>query len=331
MKHNLRHLLTLVCLLAAGVLLAACGGSSEGGGGSAAQQPEGGGQPQGPQPIRPVSNPPRETITVGSKNFEEQYILAEIYSQALEAAGYTIETESDIGSEVVAFKALKQSEIDAYPEYTGTALVNLLDVPFEDVPRAPPEAFQLTKAQYAEEGIVALPPTPFENSYRLGVTKETAQKLGNPTKISDLKAKAGELAITGYPECRQRSDCLRGVERAYGLEFGEFVSSETPYEILDNGEADVAFVFTTDGNLNSGQYQVLDDDKNFFPPYNVTLSMREEAFNQLGQQGVAVIESVQKPLTDEVMQELNSRVVIDKQEPEQVAEDYLQQFGFVQG
>ena len=178
---------------------------------------------------------------------------------------------------------------------------------------------------------MALPPTPFENSYRLGMTKQTAQKLGNPTKISDLQGKASQLSITGYPECKQRADCLMGVERAYGLEFGEFVSSETPYEVLDNGEADVAFIFTTDGNLNSGQYQVLDDDKNFFPPYNVTLSMREQAFNQLGQQGADVIESVQQPLSDEVMQELNSRVVIDKQEPERVAADYLRQFGFVQG
>lgn len=327
MKHQLRHLLTLVCLLAAGVLLAACGGGSGGGGGSA-QQPEGG-QQQGPEPIRPVSNPPSETLTIGSKNFAEQFILAEIYSQALEAAGYTVETEPDIGSEVVAFEALNGNEIDAYPEYTGTALVNLLDVPFEDVPRDPAEAFQLTKAQYAEEGIVALPPTPFENSYRLGMTKETAQRLGNPTKISDLRGKAGQLSITGYPECQQRTDCLIGVEREYGLEFGDFVSSETPYEVLDNGEADVAFIFTTDGNLNSGQYQVLDDDRNFFPPYNVTLSMREDAFKRLGQQGVAVVEAVQQPLTDQVMQELNSRVVIDKQEPERVATDYLRAAGFI--
>lgn len=328
MKHHLRHILTLACMMVASVLLAACGGGGGGGGGGgSAEQPQGG---QGPQPIRPVSNPPSEKITIGSKNFAEQFILAEIYSQALEAAGYTIKTEPDIGSEVVAFEALEQGEIDAYPEYTGTALVNLLDVPFEDIPREPAEAFQLTKDKYAEQNIVALPPTPFENSYRLGVTKETAQKLGNPTKISDLKARAGQLTITGYPECRQRTDCLIGLEREYGLEFKDFVTSETPYEVLDNGEAEVAFVFTTDGNLNSGQYQVLDDDRNFFPPYNITMSMREEAFRTLGPQGAAVIQAVQEPLTDEVMQELNSRVVLDKEQPEQVATDYLRSAGFMQ-
>ena len=158
MKRHLRHLLTLVCLLATGVLLAACGGDSEGGG--SAQQPEGRGQAQGSQVIRPVSNPPRETITVGSKNFEEQYILAEIYSQALEAAGYTIQTESDIGSEVVAFKALQQGEIDAYPEYTGTALVNLLDVPFSDVPRDPAQAFQMTRPSTARRASWPCRPRP---------------------------------------------------------------------------------------------------------------------------------------------------------------------------
>jgi len=320
----LAHLTTLLAALA----VAGCGGSDGGGGGgSSQQQPEGAQQSRQIQPVQGAQQ--AGTITIGSKNFDEQFILGEIYAQALTAGGYDIETELDIGSEVEAFAALKEGEIDGYPEYTGTALTNLLDVDFKAIPRDPQGAFQLTREEYAKEGITALPPTPFENSYRIGLLNQTAQELGNPTAISQLSDKAQELSITGYPECRQRSDCRIGVEEAYGLKFGEFVTSQTPYEVLDEDQADLAFVFTTDGQLVTGQYKVLEDDKQFFPPYNVTLGTSDEAAQKLGPEGAALVQAVQEPLTNEVMQELNSRVAVDREEPEQVATDYLNSFGFV--
>ena len=85
------------------------------------------------------------------------------------------------------------------------------------------------------------------------MTKEGAKKIGDPKTISDLKGKEGDLAITGFPECKQRQDCLLGVEDAYGLKFGKFVASEQKYQVLDSGDADVAFIFTTDGDLAGGQ------------------------------------------------------------------------------
>jgi glycine betaine/choline ABC-type transport system substrate-binding protein len=323
-------MLTLLATLLAALVVAGCGGDDEEGGGSAQQPTEGGGEEQS-RLIEPIPGAEQTSITVGSKNFDEQYILGEIYAQSLEAAGFEVEKELDIGSEVVAYEALTGGQIDAYPEYTGTALTSFFDVELEAVPRDQQEAYQQAQAAYAEDGITALPPTPFENSYRIGMLNETAQKLGNPTKISDLEGRAGELSISGFPECRQRTDCLLGVEQVYGLEFADFVASESPYEVLDTKEADLAFVFTTDGNLATGQYTVLDDDKNLFPPYNVTLTMRDEIAEAMGPEGVEIVEQVQAPLTEEVMQELNSRVAVDKQEPEQVAADYLTQFGFVQG
>lgn len=323
-------MLTLLATLLAALVVAGCGGDDEEGGGSAQQPTEGGGEEQ-PRLIEPIPGAEQTSITVGSKNFDEQYILGEIYAQSLEAAGFEVEKELDIGSEVVAYEALTGGQIDAYPEYTGTALTSFFDVELEAVPRDQQEAYQQAQAAYAEDGITALPPTPFENTYRIGMLNETAQKLGNPTKISDLEGRAGELSISGFPECRQRTDCLLGVEQVYGLEFADFIASESPYEVLDTKESDLAFVFTTDGNLATGQYTVLDDDKNLFPPYNVTLSVRDEIAEAMGPEGVEIVEQVQAPLTEEVMQELNSRVAVDKQEPEQVAADYLTQFGFVQG
>jgi glycine betaine/choline ABC-type transport system substrate-binding protein len=323
-------MLTLLATLLAALVVAGCGGDDEEGGGSAQQPTEGGGEEQA-RLIEPIPGAEQTSITVGSKNFDEQYILGEIYAQSLEAAGFEVEKELDIGSELVAYEALTGGQIDAYPEYTGTALTSFFDVELDEVPRDQQQAYAQAREAYAQDDVTALPPTPFENTYRIGMLNETAQRLGNPTTISDLEGRAGELSITGFPECRQRTDCLLGVEQVYGLEFGEFVSSESPYEVLDTKEADTAFIFTTDGFLATGQYTVLDDDKNLFPPYNVTLTMRDEIAEAMGPEGVEIVEQVQAPLTEEVMQELNSRVAVDKQEPEQVAADYLTQFGFVQG
>ena len=329
MRPHRSTLLALLTTLLAALVVAGCGGDDDEGGGSAQQPPEeGGGQSS---LIEPIPGAEQTSITVGSKNFEEQYILGEIYAQSLEAAGFNVEKELDVGSEVVAYEALTEGEIDAYPEYTGTALTSFFDVEIDAVPKDPQQAYQQARQAYAQDGIVAPPATPFENSYRLGMLNETAQRLGNPTVISDLQGKAGQLSISGFPECRQRTDCLLGVRQTYNLEFEEFVASESPYEVLDTKEADVAFIFTTDGNLATGRYTVLDDDKNLFPPYNVTFSTREEIWRAMGPEGHAVIQAVQEPLTEEVMQELNSRVAVDKQEPERVASDYLTQFGFVQG
>jgi glycine betaine/choline ABC-type transport system substrate-binding protein len=317
-------LLALLLVLAFGIVFAACGSDDEEPSSSGSSNAE----PTGKE-IQPVDGAEGTTITVGSKNFTEQFVLGEIYSQALEAAGYTVKRQLNLGSELIAHKALQSGKIDAYPEYTGTALTSFFGVKTADVPRDAQQAYEDTKAGFAEEDITAFAPTPFENTYRLGMTKEGAAKAGNPKVISDLKDKAADLSITGFPECKQRQDCLLGVEDTYGMKFGKFVTSEQKYQVLKSGDADVAFIFTTDGDLASGEYVILDDDKKFFPPYNVSFNVRNEVAEKLGPEGQKVIEDVQKELTDEVMQELNARVDIDKQKPADAARDYLQKAGFV--
>jgi glycine betaine/choline ABC-type transport system substrate-binding protein len=318
-------LLSILCLALA---FAACGGdeeSSSSGGGSSSS----GSDSASGNEIQKIDSASGKTITVGSKNFTEQFVLGEIYSQALEAAGFTVKKQLNLGSELIAYKALQAGKVDAYPEYTGTALTSFFGVKTADVPRDAQKAYEDAKAGFAKKDITALAPTPFENTYRLGMTKEGAAKVGNPTKISDLSDSAKDLSITGFPECKQRQDCLLGVEDTYGLKFKKFVTSEQKYQVLDSGDADVAFIFTTDGDLASGKYVILDDDKKFFPPYNVTFNVRNEALDTLGPDGQKVIEEVQKPLTEKVMQELNARVDVDKQKPGEVAKAYLESAGFV--
>jgi len=324
--HPLIALLAALCL---GLVVAACGSddkstsSSGSGSGSSSSEKSSGNQ------IKPVSGASsKPTVTVGSKNFTEQFVLGEIYSQALQAAGFKVKKELNLGSELLAYKALKAGKIDAYPEYTGTALTSFFGVKTADVPKDPEKAFDMTKAGFAKQNITALPHTPFQNTFRLTMTKKKAQELGVKT-TSDLKGKEKSLAISGFPECKQREDCLLGVEKAYGLKFGKFVASEQKYQVLDSGDADVVFGFTTDGDLAGGKYVTLDDDKHFFPPYNVTFATRNEALKNIGPDGQKVIEQVQKPLTEKVMQELNARVDIDKKSPAEAAKSYLQQAGFV--
>ncbi len=324
-KHRLLAGMLAVLLMLASFTVIACGDddeeSSDSGADTAAEDTSS-------SAIKSNADNKGVTVTIGSKNFTEQKVLGEIYAQGLEAAGYTVQKELNLGDEKIALKSLEGGEISAYPEYTGTALTSFFDVELEAVPRDQQEAYQQAQAAYAEDGITALPPTPFENTYRIGMLNETAQKLGNPTKISDLEGRAGELSISGFPECRQRTDCLLGVEQTYGLKFKKFVPSDSPYATLDNGDADVAFVFTTDGPLSSGKYVVLEDDKNVFPPYNITFAVRDEAAKKLGPEGQKVVTDVQKYMTAEIMQELNARVDLDKQKREVVAADYLKQFGF---
>ena len=320
-------ILALLAILCLGLAFAACGGDEEepAGGGSASG---GGSEPTGKQ-IQPIEGAEGKTITIGSKNFTEQFILGEIYSQALEAAGFTVKKQLNLGSELIAYKALQGGKIDAYPEYTGTALTSFFKVKTTDVPRDADQAYEQTKEGFAKENITALPQTPFENTFRLGMTKETNEKLGGIKNTSELKGKEGDLSISGFPECKQRNDCLIGVEETYGLNFGKFVASEQKYQVLDSGDADVAFVFTTDGDLASGKYVTVEDDKQFFPPYNITFAIRNEALEAIGPEGQEIIEKVQEPLTEKVMQELNARVDVDKQKPEEAARSYLESAGFV--
>jgi glycine betaine/choline ABC-type transport system substrate-binding protein len=319
-------LIALLLVLAFGVVFAACGDDEESssGSGSSSKSSEASGNE-----IKPIEGADATTITVGSKNFTEQFVLGEIYSQALEAAGFKVKRQLNLGSELIAHKALQTGKVDAYPEYTGTALTSFFGVKTADVPRDAQKAYEDTKAGFAKENITAYAPTPFENTYRLGMTKEGAAKAGNPKVISDLKDKAADLSITGFPECKQRQDCLLGVEDTYDMKFGKFVTSEQKYQVLKSGDADVAFIFTTDGDLASGDYVILDDDKKFFPPYNVSFNVRNEVAEKLGPEGQKVIEDVQKQMSDQVMQELNARVDIDKQKPADAAKAYLQQAGFV--
>ena len=140
--------------------------------------------------------------------------------------------------------------------------------------------------------------------------------------------------LAGTPECRQRADCLVGLEQNYGLEFKEFtpVDPELRYEVLDNGDADLSILFTTDAQLfvDPDTYTILEDNQGVLPAGNVLFVARQETVDEAGVDFGTTIESVQENLTLEVMQELNARVTLDKEKPQDAAHDYLVEFGYVE-
>ena len=281
-----------------------------------------------------VSNPDNEAIalTIGSKNFTEQIVLGEIYAQALEAAGYTIKKDLNLGSEEIALQALEQGAVDAYPEYTSTALTSFFNLPAQDVPKDPEQAYLDTRSALADLGLTAMPPTPFTSANAVGLLTTTAEELGVST-VSDLEGKSQDLTLNGSPECRQRVDCLVGLQRDYGLKFKKFTPIDIGlrYTVLDDGSADLSILFTTDAQLSAegDKYTILEDDMSVFPPGNVMMIARQEAVDEAGPDFQATIENVQGGLTEEVMQELNARVDIDKQTPEETARQYLEESGYI--
>jgi glycine betaine/choline ABC-type transport system substrate-binding protein len=324
MKSTVQTFLTVLLAAVLSLGIAACGDDEETGGSDSASTGEG-------ELIE--SDPANEgvEVSIGSKNFTEQYILGNVYAQALEAAGYDVSTELDLGSEQIAYKAVKEGQIDGYPEYTGTSLTSFFGYKTADVPTDAEEAYELVVEEYAEVGITALAKAPFNNTYVVTSTPETAEEFGGATAISEVAEAEGsdEASIAGFPECRQRTDCLLGLRDVYDWE-PEFISTEAKFEPLDNDQADFVFGFGTDGQLSLDKYQTYEDDLGLFPPYNPAMTMSDEAVERIGPEGVEIIERVQEPMTEEVMRELNARVDLDKEEPKDVATQYLQEAGFIE-
>jgi osmoprotectant transport system substrate-binding protein len=316
-------------VLAAGALLvAACGGddsSNEKTSTPAAQSTQ---APSG-QITKNDANS-GTSLKIGSKSFTEQRILGQIFAQGLAAAGYNTSTDLNFADENAALAALKAGKIDAYPEYTGTALLSFFNKNAADLPTDAQKAYEQAKSEFAKDGITAFPPTPFTDSNEVAVRKETADKLGLKN-ISDLSSHAKDLTLYGTPECRQRLDCLKGLEKIYGLKFKKFVpvSADQRHEVLKDGRADVSIVFTTDPQIKRQNEVLLEDDKGMFPPYNSTLLMKDATAQKAGADLTKVVDMLQKPLTDDAMQELDARVDLDKKEPAEVAKEYLQETGLV--
>jgi glycine betaine/choline ABC-type transport system substrate-binding protein len=322
-RGHFNAVLAALAVLACTLLVAACGDDDSSSGDTSGAT--------GELIERNPANADKE-ITVGSKNFTEQFILGEIYAQALAAAGYDVKKDLNLGSEQIALRALKNGDVDGYPEYTSTALTSFFDVQPQDIPKDAAQAVEESQSQFEEEGLVAYEPTPFTSANAVGILTRKAEELG-VEKVSDLEGKSQDLTLYGSPECRQRVDCLLGLQEDYGLKFKKFtpVDIGLRYDVLDKGQADLSIIFTTDAQLSTRDDVItLEDDKQVFPPGNVTFVASKETADTAGADLKETVERVQEGLTERVMQELNARVDVDREEPRTVARAYLRESGYIE-
>jgi osmoprotectant transport system substrate-binding protein len=294
-----------------GLIAAGCGGDDE----EAADDTGAAATTQADQPA----------IVLGTKNFTEQYVLGELYKQALEAKGFEVTLKSDIGSTEIIDTALTSGEINMYPEYTGTSLTVVFGQ--EGSAGTAEETYEQAKAAYEERGQTLLAMTPFSDSDAIAVLKETADKHGLKT-LADLK-KVPNLRLGGQPEFRTRTQGLPGLEQNYGLTQVKFVpfAGISPYEALDQKTVDAAAIFSTDPPLASGKYVVLEDTEAQFGFQNIAPVVDQELAEALGDEFAETVDAVSALLTEEAIIAMNSAVAVDQQAPNAVAGEFLEANG----
>ncbi len=269
-------------------------------------------------------------LTVGGKDFTEQFLLAEMTRQLLASKGYTVEKADGMGTNVVR-AALENGAIDVYWEYTGTSLVTFNKVTERLTPE---ETYARVKTLDGEKGLVWLAPSNANNTYALAIRKDNPATDGMTT-LSDLAAayNAGKSVVMATTaEFPKREDGLIGLEATYGFEAGR--ANIKPMEVglvfnaLAGGSVDVAVVGATDGRIAAMDLVLLKDDKNFFPNYALAPVIREDtlAADPALQE---ILESLSARLDDATMQRLNGEVDVDRASIESVATGYLQAQGLL--
>ncbi len=321
MQSVLRRALASSGILFTVVALAACGSSSSssssGSSSSGSSSSSAGGAA-----LPGKGKPP---ITIGDKNFTEEFVLGDLYAQALQAKGYTVNLKPNIGSSELTFKALTSGQIDMYPEYTGV----ILSVLAMQTRRPASENAAYAGAQkfVQARGFTLLDKTPFFDADAMITLKPFAQK-NHLVTLGDLK-KLKSFSLGAPPENKTRYEGLVGMREAYGITNVQFtpLTIGLQYSALDKGSVDTANAFTTDGQLQSGKYVVLTDTKHIYGYQNVAPMVSNKLLAREGPAFAQTLNAVSAKLTTHVMQQLNAAVVIDKVDPATVASKFLKANG----
>ncbi len=278
-----------------------------------------GGAAAAPAAGNEVSATQATPIIVGTKNFPEQYVLGQLYKQALEAQGFKVKYKENIASTELIDTALRSSRITLYPEYTGI----MLSVTFKrkTLPKTAAATYSLAKRLYGKRGQTLLRPTPFQDVDVLAVTRATAKKYGLKT-IGDLK-KVPNLTLAGFPEWETR--WTDEIGRRYGVKGFDFVplAGISAYTLLDQKKVLAADVFTTDPQLLSGKYVQLRDPGNMFGFQHVAPIVSKKLVAQYGTRFTSTINKVTRLLTVKAIAAMNKAVGIDKKSAADVAAAFL--------
>jgi osmoprotectant transport system substrate-binding protein len=305
----------LLALLAATAALAAgCGSDS----GSSSGSGSGSGAASSDQPGKG-----KPALTIGTKDFTEEFILGNLYQQALQAKGWKVNLKENIGATEIVDKALTSKKIDAYPEYTGVSLSVVAGK--DTLTKSPEETASLVKQFYEGRGQLVSEATPFQDTDAIATLKKFATD-NNLAEVADLK-NLSSFTLGARPEFKSRFNGLKGMEKVYGIKNAKFkqVALGLQYPSLDKGDVDTVNVFSTDAQLSSGKYTLLKDPKGVFGFQNVYFVINKDKYDAVGGQTfMDVINSVNKLLTNQAMQTMNAAVDLDKQDPGAVAKSFLQ-------
>lgn len=309
-QRPLRLALAVLAALLLGAGLAACGDDD---GDGAAETTE-------TTAERPGAGAP--PITIGTKNFAEQFVLGQLYKQALEARGFRVNLKENIGSTELAERALRAGQIDLYPEYIG--IFNTAIAGDATAYGSAEEAYDAAQAFARRQGWTLLRPTPFTNVDAIAVLPDYAEEHDLRT-VGDLRRIRG-LRLGAPPEFRERQTGLVGLRRVYGITDVRFspLTIGLQYQALDAGKVDAASVFTTDGQLEGGRYVVLEDPENMFGFQHVAPVVDDAVLRRSGPALAETLDAVSALLTTEAMQQMNAAVALDRQPPADVARAFLE-------
>jgi osmoprotectant transport system substrate-binding protein len=269
-----------------------------------------------------------DAITVGSFDFAESVLLAEIYSQALENAGFTVERAFELGPREFVAPAMSVGLIEVVPEYAGSAATFLH--------RGEPAARTDVRSTYERlvdglksHPVTALMPSPAKNANAFVVAKATAEQAGL-IELSDVAAIADELVFGGPPECQRRALCLVGLEQVYGIEFGtvlELRAGPLIEQALRDGGIDMGLMFTSDAAMLSAGFVELRDDRGLQPAENITPLVRDEVLDRWGDDVADPIDAVSARLTTQSLRRLNAEVSGDTASVAEIATAWLTEQG----
>ena len=263
----------------------------------------------------------KPAVTIGDKNFAEENILGQLYAQALRAKGYSVTLKSEIGSTEIIYKALAAGQIDMYPEYTGVLLSAIAEETKN--PTSAADAAAKAKAFLAKHELTLLDTTPFYDSNVLATLPSyaSAHKLAS---LADLAPLGKTVKLGGPPEFATRFEGLPGIKKEYGANPTFLpIAIELSYKALESGQVNVQNVFSTDGQLLSGKFKLLEDPKHVFGYQNVAPIVRKTVLEAEGPGFAETLNRVSSLLTIKAIQQMNAAVSIDKQSAASVATQFL--------
>lgn len=268
----------------------------------------------------------KPTVVIGTKNFAEEYILGQLYGQALQAKGFNVVYKGSFGSSELADKAITSGKMNFYPEYTG---VIVLDLAKKSSPKTATATYQAAKAFEQTRGLTLLKPTPFYDTDTFTMLTKTAKRL-NVKTISDMKGKP--FSYAGYPECQTRITCILGMKKIYHLTNIKFVPIGTisVYTLLDQGKATAGDGFSTDPAQLDRKYTALVDNKHIFGFQNVAPVLSQSLLK--GSSGTllaSTCNAVSSKLSLAAMRAMNKAYYVDKATAKQIARGFLKANGLV--